>query len=125
MYIHTKVVYKIHEFSSYALKIEYILNCLHVRHKRDNAQFHKLKSSLFSSRCPQGCRHDPCEDPHGAQRQPLKCSMIEKYFKFPLCVLSCPWLQREKVLIVPCESLGSIRSHCLPWNGSEAKHQSE
>lgn len=37
------------------------------------------------------------------KRQPQKCSMIEKYLKFPLCslFLSCPSPQRKKVLIVP------------------------
>lgn len=47
MYSHTKVVYKIHEFSSYALKNRIYLE-LHVRHKGDNTPFHKVLNALLS-----------------------------------------------------------------------------
>lgn len=44
MYTHTIVVYKIHEFSSYALKNRIYFE-LHVRHEGDNAPFHKVLTS--------------------------------------------------------------------------------
>lgn len=47
MYIHTKVVYKIHEYSSYAHENRIYFK-LHVRHKGDNASFNKVLNALLS-----------------------------------------------------------------------------
>lgn len=98
MYIHTKVVYKIHEFSSYALKNRIYFE-LRVKHKGDNAPFHKVLNAPLSIHRDAGKLHTG----HMLRVQNInhkKCSVIEKYLKFPLCsfFLYCPLLHSKNIL---------------------------
>lgn len=75
---------------------------LHVRHKGDNASFYKVLNALLSIH--RDAANVKIHTRHmSPERQPQKCSMIEKYLKFPLCslFLCCSSPQKKKVLIVP------------------------
>lgn len=67
-----------------------------------------------------------CHDPHRTHSEspkcPQKCSVIEKYFKFPLCslFLYCPFLQRKKVLIIPKKKYHMVPSEPFEFRGRKS-----
>lgn len=74
---------------------------LHVRHKGDNAPFYKVLNALLSIHRDAGTvRIHTGHTSESPKCQPQKCSMIEKYLKFPLCslFLYCPSMPEEKSL---------------------------
>lgn len=109
MYIHTQVVYKIQEFSSYALKNIYF-ELPGFRRNRDIMQHvtNWNSKSLIVPRNPQGCGYSPEEDRFASPKCPTtKMLRDRKILKNSLCVLlasSIVHCFRGNIAVVPRKS---------------------